>query len=72
MVTEILNKSKFTRKGRSVIRQASTLQDDVSMTPGDESHMEVHMQKDTLANPKITRRIGTWNVRTMYATGKTA
>lgn len=42
------------------------------MTHGDESPTEVHMQKDTLANPKITRRIGTWNVRTMYATGKTA
>jgi hypothetical protein len=30
------------------------------------------MPKDTLANPKTTRRIGTRNVRTMYATGKTA
>jgi hypothetical protein len=26
------------------------------------------MLKNTLANPKITRRIGTWNVQTMYAT----
>ena len=42
------------------------------MTRGDESLTEVHMPKDTMANPKIIRRIGTWNVRTMYATGKTA
>jgi hypothetical protein len=34
--------------------------------------MKAHMPIDTLANPRITRRIGTWNFRTMYATGKTA
>ena len=38
----------------------------------DESHTEVHMHKDTPSNLKITRRICTWNVQTMYATCKTA
>lgn len=42
------------------------------MTQVNENPKEVHVQKDTLANPKITKRISTWSVRIMYATGKTA
>ena len=42
------------------------------MTQVNENPKEVHMQKDTQVNPKLTKRISTSNVRTMYATGKTA
>ena len=45
---------------------------DVSMTYIGQSHKEARVQNESLANPKVTRRIGTWNVRTMYATGKSA
>lgn len=34
--------------------------------------MEIHMQKYTLANHKITRIIGTWKGRTMFVTGRIA
>lgn len=56
-----------------MIRQASAQQDeDISMTHGDESYVEIHTQKHTLTNPKITRRIGTWDVRIMSAPCRTA
>lgn len=37
-----------------------------------ESRKEAHRPKESLTNPKSTLSIGCWNVRTMYATGKTA
>ena len=40
-------------------------------SPG-QSQKESCRLKDSLATPKSTRRIGTWNVRTMFAIGKTA
>jgi hypothetical protein len=34
--------------------------------------IKFHIPKDTLASPKTTRKTGKGNVRTMYATAKTA
>lgn len=41
---------------------------DADMTPTGQTRMETLVLKDSLSNPKITSRIGTWNVKT----GKTA
>jgi len=49
-----------------------TLIGDADMTPTGQTRKETRGLKDSLANPKVTRRIGTWNVRTMYSIGKTA
>ena len=45
---------------------------DADMSPTGQTRKETRGLKDSLANPKVTRRIGTWNVRTMYSIGKTA
>ena len=37
-----------------------------------ESQLEARGRKVSLANPKRTFRIGCWNVRTMFAGGRTA
>ena len=37
-----------------------------------ESRKETCMQRRALTHPKKTVRVGCWNVRTMYSTGKTA
>ena len=68
----------FTRTERPAVRHTP---DDVNIihTDGDvrrkspgQSRMEPCRLKDSLATPKTTQRIGTWNVRTMFAIGKTA
>ena len=45
---------------------------DADMMPMGQTRKETRGLKDSLANPKVIRRIGTWNVRTMYSIGKTA
>ncbi|KAL9971499.1 hypothetical protein ACROYT_G017670 [Oculina patagonica] len=42
------------------------------MTDTGEICKEARVLKGSLANPKIVRKIGCWNVRTMYSVGKTA
>ena len=42
------------------------------MTSIDESRKEVSTPTQSLMTPKNITRIGAWNVRTMYETGKTA
>ena len=42
------------------------------MMASGESQLEAHGRKVSLANPKRTFRIGCWNVRTMFAGGRTA
>ena len=42
------------------------------MTSIDESRKEVSTPTQSLVTPKNITRIGAWNVRTMYETGKTA
>ena len=73
VVMETLNKSN--RQIDTMMeedQQSKTLEGDVSMTCTGQSYDKVRVQNESLANPKVTRRIGTWNVRSMYATGKTA
>ena len=49
-----------------------TFQDDRSiMTSVGESRKEAHRLKQSLHKPKETLNVGNWNVRTMYAIGKT-
>ena len=43
-----------------------------SMTTRDQSREDVSGPASSLATPKHTLRVGAWNVRTMYETGKTA
>ena len=43
-----------------------------SMTTRDQSREGVSGPTSSLATPKHTLRVGAWNVRTMYETGKTA
>ena len=45
---------------------------DADMTPTGQPRKETRGLKDSLVNSKVTGRIGTWNVRTMYFIGKTA
>ena len=42
------------------------------MTIRDQSREDVSGPTSSLATPKHTLRVGAWNVRTMYETGKTA
>jgi len=44
---------------------------DADMTPPGQTRKEARGPRDSLATPKISRKIGTWNVRTMFAIGKT-
>jgi len=43
------------------------------MTPGSESQVHLEAARPTtIISPRTTTTIETWNVRTMYKTGKTA
>ena len=46
--------------------------DDGRMMDKGQTRKEARGLRGSLANPKIMRRIGCWNVRTMYSIGKTA
>jgi hypothetical protein len=71
-------KDKFNRTNvrvRTAITQFSNddnITRDAAMIPMSQTRKEAQGLKDSLANPKITRRIGTWNTRTMFSIGKTA
>ena len=46
--------------------------DDSSMMGTGQCYKEASAQKRSLANPKKKVRVGCWNVRTLYSTGRTA
>ena len=76
-VTETRNKSKtsYTGSGTRTCRTPNDnyiTWDDGSMTDMSQSRKEARMLMRSFANPKQKRRIGCWNVRTMYSIGKTA
>ena len=70
-----MNRSNRQQEGvRTAIMQTSNdyYIGDADMTPTGQTRKETQGLKDVLANPKVTRRIGTWNIRPMYSIGKTA
>ena len=79
MITETNNVNIEEIPGGSVVTCKITeennirfVEDPSKMKCMGESRKEAYVPKASLMKPKTTVRIGNWNVRTMYATGKTA
>ncbi|XP_056022145.1 uncharacterized protein LOC130055022 [Ostrea edulis] len=76
LITETLNKSIRSRGVSTAIEHTPKddfiAKRDESMMSTSQSRKEVRGQRDMLASPKNIIRLGSWNVITMYSTGKTA
>ena len=58
--------------GETDINMADPILRAGQMMAGDQSRKDVPSQRVDLLSPKNTIRIGCWNVRTLYQTGKVA
>ena len=76
MITETTDRlEKIQDGGKSAVMQIpddNFIDRNADMTPPGQTRKEARWLTDSLANPKVTRKIGTWNVRTMFSIGKTA